>query len=468
MAHGSSPYSPDSHTPLTFSDAVPRFQDGSDTPREYLERCLETIAQREPALKAWVVLNEAGARAAADAATARYQAGRPLSPIDGLPIGIKDLFETRDMPTQMGSPAYAGNHPQRDTALVLALRQAGAVVVGKTVTTELGMSHPGPTTNPFDTGRTPGGSSSGSGAAVGAGMIPAAIGSHAWGSGIRPASFCANHAIKPTFGAINRGERQGSSLAHVSVHASSLEDMWRIAIEIANRSGGDAGYPGLFGPDKPPPASRPGRVILLQTAGWDEACTRSHEALDGVLDQLSGQGVDILARGDDPLIEAFEQAIAESSAIVRDILSYETRWAWENLYTSHPDKVSASLVARLEVGRGMKPQHYRAVLALRDHARQLHAALAPLGDAMVTFSSAGPAPTMGDTGGTDGRITHTTGSPVFNAPSSILGAPAISLPLMAVGGMPLGLQLMGQPHRDAHLTSVARWVEDQVTPVSVE
>src|SRR5581483_1903848 len=148
------------------------------------------IARREPEVRAWVVLNEAAARAVADASGDRYRAGRPLSPIDGLPLGIKDLFETKDMPTQMGCAAYEGNFPKRDSALVRAARDAGAVILGKTVTTELGGAHPGPTTNPHNARYTPGGSSSGSAAAVASGMVPAAIGTQVAGSIIRPASFC--------------------------------------------------------------------------------------------------------------------------------------------------------------------------------------------------------------------------------------------------------------------------------------
>ena len=175
---------------LSFRDTVPAFMAGSDTPRAYLERCLETIAAREPVVRAWVVTNESGAREAADASTQRWRAGRPLSPIDGMPIGIKDLLETRDMPTRMGCPVYRGKFPRRDNAAVWALRQAGAIVLGKAVTTELGGAHPGPTTNPFDQRRTPGGSSSSSAAAVGAGMVPAALGTQVGGSVIRPASYC--------------------------------------------------------------------------------------------------------------------------------------------------------------------------------------------------------------------------------------------------------------------------------------
>ena len=133
-------YDPRAFKALSFYDAIPRFRDGSDTPRAYLERCLETIAQREPMVRAFVVRNEPGARAAADASTARWKEDRPLSLIDGLPIAIKDLLETKDMPTQMGCEAYSGNFPKRDNAAVWALRQAGAIILGKTVTAELGGS----------------------------------------------------------------------------------------------------------------------------------------------------------------------------------------------------------------------------------------------------------------------------------------------------------------------------------------
>ena len=185
-------YDPRTFKALTFHDSAPRFREGADSPRAYLERCIEMIKEREPIVKAFVALNEAGARAAADESTARWKAGRPLSAIDGMPIGIKDLLETKDMPTQMGCEAFRGNFPKRDNAAVWALREAGAVILGKTTTAELGGSHPPATTNPFDPARTAGGSSSGSAAAVGARMIPAAIGTQVGGSIIRPAAFCGN------------------------------------------------------------------------------------------------------------------------------------------------------------------------------------------------------------------------------------------------------------------------------------
>src|SRR3989441_8125088 len=261
-------YDPRAFKALTFHDAVPRFRDGTDTPRAYLERCLETIDKREPVVRAFVTLNADGARAAADASTERWKTGRPLSAIDGLPMGIKDLLETRDMPTQMGCEAYRDHCPQRDNAAVWALRQAGAVILGKTVTAELGGSQPGPTRNPFDSARTPGGSSSGSAAAVAARMLPAAMGTQVGGSIIRPAGFCGNVALKPTQGGINRGERQATSMSTHGVHAGCIEDMWQVAIEIARRAGGDRGCAGLFGPPTPPVAVPPTCLIVLETKGW--------------------------------------------------------------------------------------------------------------------------------------------------------------------------------------------------------
>src|SRR5918995_1214163 len=252
-------YDPREFKALTFHDATRRFRDGSDTPRAYLERCLETIDKREPVVRAFVALNLAGARAAADASTARWKDGRPCSPIDGLPIGIKDLLETKDMPTEMGCEAYRGNFPKRDNAAVWALRQAGAVVLGKTATAELGGAHPPATTNPVDPARTAGGPSSGSAAAVAAGMVPAAIGTQGGGPIIRPASYCGNVALKPSQGGINRGERQATSQSTHGVHANCVEDMWQVGIEIAARAGGDRGSMGLMGPPSPPPLVRPER-----------------------------------------------------------------------------------------------------------------------------------------------------------------------------------------------------------------
>ena len=454
------------YTPLTFHDAARRFTDGNDSPRAYLERCLETIAQREPVVKALVALNETGARAAADASAARRKAGRPPSPIDGMPVGIKDLLETKDMPTEMGCAAMKGNFPKRDNAGVWALRQAGAVILAKTVTAELGGSQPGPTTNPFDAARTPGGSSSGSAAAVGANMMPAAIGTQVGGSIIRPAAYCGNFALKPTQGGINRGERLATSQSTHGPHAGCLEDMWQVAIEMAKRCGGDRGAMGLMGPDTLPAAIKPNRLIVLETEGWPEVDAATKASFGRLLDQLKAAGVTPIRRADHPFIETLEQAIANGRAICNGVTSWENRWYQRGMLDAAPDGISARGQATLKRAEAMTPDDYRSRLLARQQAQLAHAAVASLADAAITLSCPGPAPLWsGDVAGQP-LASRPTGDFVFNAPSSMLFAPVVTVPLMSVGGMPVGVQLMGQQHEDARMTGVARWFSENLKQVA--
>ena len=458
-------YDPRSFKALTFHDATARFRAGSDTPRAYLERCLETIAAREPVVLAFVTLNNTNARAAADASSARWQAGAPLSPIDGMPIAIKDLLETKDMPTEMGCEAYRGNHTHRDNAAVWALREAGAVILGKTVTAELGGTQPGPTTNPFDAACTPGGSSSGSAAAIAALMVPAALGTQVGGSIIRPAAYCGNFALKPTQGGINRGERQTTSMSTTGVHAGCLEDMWQVAIEIARRAGGDPGKPGLFGPATPPEASKPQRLIVMESAGWAKLDNTTRTAFETLLDTLSRAGVTLLRRKDHAWIEALEQSLTKASDIANAITAWENRWYQAALVERYPQGVSARLKATVKRAIAMTPNDYRALLAQRAAAQQCHQTVAPLADAIIMLSRPGPAPLWsGDVPGQP-LAARPTGDSVFNTPSSMLHAPCVTLPLLGVDGMPVGVQLMGQQHDDAHITAMARWMLQAVTPV---
>jgi Asp-tRNA(Asn)/Glu-tRNA(Gln) amidotransferase A subunit family amidase len=454
------------YKPLTFHDAARRFTDGNDSPRAYLERCLETIAQREPVVKAFTAVNETGARAAADASVARWKAGKPRSPIDGMPVAIKDLLETKDMPTEMGCAAMKGNFPKRDNAAVWALRQAGAVILAKTVTAELGGAHPGPTTNPFDPKRTPGGSSSGSAAAVGANMAPAAIGTQVGGSIIRPAAYCGNFALKPTQGGINRGERLATSQSTHGPHAGCLEDMWQVAIEIAKRCGGDRGTIGLMGPDSPPAASKPNRLIVLETEGWLELDDTTKAGFAQVLRQLEAAGVTLIRRGDHPFVEALEKAIANGRAVCNGITSWENRWYQRGLLDAAPDGLSARAKATIAKAEAMPPDDYRINLLARQQAQLAHAAVASLADAAITLACPGPAPIWsGDVPGQP-LAPRPTGDFVFNAPSSMLFAPAVTMPLMSVGGLPVGVQLMGQQHEDARMTGLARWVSENLKRVA--
>jgi Asp-tRNA(Asn)/Glu-tRNA(Gln) amidotransferase A subunit family amidase len=454
------------YTPLTFHDAARRFTDGNDSPRAYIERCLETIAEREPVVKALVAINETGARAPADASAARWKAGRPLSPIDGMPVGIKDLLETKDMPTEMGCAAMKGNFPKRDNAGVWALRQAGALILAKTVTAELGGSQPGPTTNPFDPKRTPGGSSSGSAAAVGVNMMPVAIGTQVGGSIIRPAAYCGNFALKPTQGGLNRGERLATSQSTHGPHAGCLDDMWQVAIEMAKRCGGDRGSLGLMGPDTLPAAIKPNRLIVLETEGWADVDPATRAGFAQLLGQLEAAGVTLIHRTDHPFVEALEKAIANGRAICNGVTSWENRWYQRGMLDAAPDGISARGQATLKRAEAMTPDDYRTNLLARQQAQLAHMATASLADAAITLSCPGPAPLWsGDVPGQP-LVPRPTGDFVFNAPSSMLFAPVVTVPLMSVGGLPVGVQLMGQQHEDARMTGLARWFTENLKRVA--
>jgi Asp-tRNA(Asn)/Glu-tRNA(Gln) amidotransferase A subunit family amidase len=451
-------YNPATFRPLTFHDAVVRFADGRDTPRAYLERCLDAVAAREHVVRAFAWRNDDAARAAADESTARWKAGRALSAIDGMPVGIKDLLETKDMPTQMNCVAYRGNFPKRDNAGVWALRQAGAVIFGKTTTAELGGSEPPPTTNPFDPARTAGGSSSGSAAAVGAAMMPAAIGSQVGGSIIRPAAFCGNFALKPTMGGINRGERQTTSMSTHGVHAGCLEDMWQVAIEIASRAGGDRGAMGLMGPMRPPGAVKPARLVVLETEGWARLDQVTRAAFEAWLERVRAAGVVLVRRRENVLVEALEKAIASAQAVTSAITGWENRWSHRALVDQFPEGVSARTKATLAKAEAMTLDEYRAALLARDIAQCAHRVMAGVAEAAVTLSCPGPAPLW--SGDVPGRplAPRPTGDAVFNTASSMLFAPAVTMPVLAVGGMPVGVQVMGQMHADAACVSYARWL----------
>jgi Asp-tRNA(Asn)/Glu-tRNA(Gln) amidotransferase A subunit family amidase len=445
-------YDPATHQMLSFHDVRTRFADGTDTPRAYLERCIERIEALEPAVMAFAFLNLERAREAADECGARYRAGRPLSPVDGMPVGIKDLIETYDMPTEFGSEMFRSYQPMTDAATVRALRQGGAVLVGKTVTVCFGGGDPARTRNPFDTRRTPGGSSSGTAAAVASAMLPAALGTHARGSTIRPASFCGAYALKPTFGAINR---QGSfsmaySMDHIGVFAGTLSDMWTTARYMASEAGGDPSHPGLYGALEPPASRKPARLIRLETAGWPNAEPQAMQAFEQCLARLAEAGVDIIGRGDDPSIEAYEVAHARTPQLWSALYRYEMHWPMLQYRERYGDKLPPRLLKGIEDGADISQETYRAALIERQCFRTMHAELARRADGFITLSSPGPAP-----------IGMDQGSAVFNEASSILGAPAVNVPLLSVDDVPVGVQLLGAHHGDERLTATARWIAGQ-------
>jgi Asp-tRNA(Asn)/Glu-tRNA(Gln) amidotransferase A subunit family amidase len=249
------------------------------------------------------------------------------------------------------------------------------------------------------------------------------------------------------------------------VHAGCIEDMWQVAIEIAERAGGDRGCLGLFGPRQPPAALKPGRLIVLETAGWEELDASAKSAFETLLDAIQRVGIQLLRRANNPLVEKLERAIATAAAVCNAITSWENRWYQRNLVNEHPGGVSERAKAVLFKAEAMIVADYRAALLDRLTAQACHASVAPLADAVITLSSPGPAPLWsGDQPGKP-LAPRPTGDPVFNFPSSMLFAPSVTMPLMAVQGMPLGAQIMGQQHEDARITAMARWLLENLTLV---
>ena len=432
---------------IRFRDLATSFRDGRDSPRAFLERCIDAIEAREPEVKAFVTLDIEGARSAADAATARWREGRPLSPVDGCPFGAKDIIETADLPTGMNSPIFEGWRSRRDAACVRALRRGGAVLLGKTVTTEFAAGRSGPTVNPLDPTRTPGGSSSGSAAAVAAGMVPVALGSQAGGSTIRPASYCGVVGYKPTVGTFSMAgvHTVGPTLDHVGVLGSRLDEVWSIARQI-DREADTPGVRRLPGSGHAlPPATVPSRLIHLHTAGWGELDGESIAAFEALVERLRASGAAVSDR-DDPRVAELESTLDAGVGSRLDIMAWEMRWPFEEYVDHHGPMVGEIVHGYVRHARTLAPADYEDARRVRDRARAEADRFRATADGFITFASSGPAPP---------GLDH-TGSRTFLNYWSWLGLPSFSLPLMTVGGLPVGLQLIGFEGADDRLAGVAR------------
>lgn len=436
--------------PESYISASAAFHSGKDSPREFLERRLAAIDAREGDVLAFTARSDvAQVRRFADESTSRWRAGAPLSPVDGMPFGVKDVIETIDLPTQMGSPLYAGWRGDKDSASVKALREAGAIMLGKTVTTEFAASHPGPTRNPHDLTRTPGGSSSGSAAGVAADFFPMGLGTQVVGSIVRPASFCGVVGFKPTFGGLNRGgSHDYMSQSAQGVLGATLADVWLSAHAIVSRVGGDPGLPGLIGPGEVPVASAPATLIALETPGWTKASESARDAFLLATAALKRAGVTILTRRDRPEIEEVEQVIHRALPLTRDINAWESRWPLNTYMERNAAGLSDAMRTRFDETDRMTVEDYRGMLSERAALRAAYAKLAAIAPACVTLSATGPAPVG----------LSSTGDPAFVVPGSALGVPALNLPLLKVEGLPLGVQMVGHEHGDADLFARAAWV----------
>jgi Asp-tRNA(Asn)/Glu-tRNA(Gln) amidotransferase A subunit family amidase len=444
-------HAPDQKKPVmrSYFAAAQTFASGKQTPRQFLEGSLALLEQWEPRIGAFVCTNLPAARAAAERSTERWRAGRPLSPIDGMPVGIKDIIETVDMPTEMGSALFSGWRSQKDAASVRALRDAGAVIVGKTVTTEFAASEPRGTRNPWHTEHTPGGSSSGSAASVAVGIVSAALGTQVIGSTIRPASFCGCVGFKPSVNAINRqGSHDYQSQSCTGILGASLDDVWQVGYEIVARVGGDAGTPGLQGPARAPAASKPKRLAVLETAGWNNAAAGAKQSFAECVARLQSADIAIGTRHNDEKIAALESELVKAAELSHRCNAFEARWFLRSMRDRDPGKLSRNLLERAERYEDLTLEQHRADLKERARIRAVHAALAATCDACIALAAPGGAPAG----------LASTGNPEFAVPSSLLGVPSLSLPLFAVDDMPLGLQVIGYFDRDADAFAIASWL----------
>jgi Asp-tRNA(Asn)/Glu-tRNA(Gln) amidotransferase A subunit family amidase len=429
---------------LSLIDAAADIRDGRITSAELVGDCLKRVDEVDAKVQAWAFLDRDHAMRQAQAADEDRRHGRATGPLHGVPIAVKDIFDTGDMPTEFGSPFWAGRTPRSDAAAVARLRAAGAVIMGKTVTAEYAYYHPGKTRNPHDPERTPGGSSSGSAAAVAAGMVPGAIGSQTNGSTIRPAAFCGVVGFKPTHGLIPRTGvlMLSRALDHVGVFARSVEDAALLAEILAGHDDED---PDTWPRARPPLAATaasepplPPRFAFVRAPAWKLIEPVMSEAFAELIDAM-GEAVTEIELG-----SSFDNAID----LHRTVMEVDMAHNLHRDYEKGRDQLSEALRAAIERGRGVPAVEYlRAVAA----SGTLNAALADVFneyDALITPSAPGEAPRG-----------LPTGNPAFCSTWTYLGTPAISLPLLATEqGIPLGVQLIGRRGNDARLLRTARWL----------
>ncbi len=433
---------------LGVSDAAAAIRDGQVTAVEMTENCLGRVREVDGNIQAWAFLDPAHALRQAQAADAHRMAGRPLGPLHGVPVGIKDIFDTADYPTEFGSALWRGRTPREDAVAVARLRAAGAIVLGKTVTTEYAYFHPGKTRNPHDPARTPGGSSSGSAAAVAAGMVPAAIGSQTNGSVIRPASFCGVVGFKPTHGLIPRTGAMllSRALDHVGVFARSVTDAALIADILAGYDAEDpdtrpiaTGHLAANAASEPP---LPPRFAFVKGPAWKAAEPYLDEAFEELVGAL-GENVQTVDLG-----PAFERGIEFHGHIMAADMAHNFR----RDLAKAGDVLSVQLRELLTRGKAITAHDYLEAIAAAAILNQQLDDVFNEYDAILTASAPGEAP-----------IGTATGNPIFCSLWTYLGTPAISLPLLAgPNGLPIGVQLIARRGNDARLLRTARWLSAHV------
>ena len=432
------------------AEATEKIRSGLFSSEELVRACLEQTERLEEHVCAWAFIDPDLALRQAKEADSRLQAGQPLGPWHGVPVGIKDIIDTKDMPTEDGTVLHRGRQPQHDATIVDRLRQAGAIIMGKTVTTELAVYSPGKTKNPHDLTRTPGGSSSGSAAAVAAGMVPLAIGTQTNGSMIRPASFCGVYGFKPTFGLVSRHLilQQSRPLDQVGVFARSVEDVALVAEAIIGFDSHD--------PDTRPqpkaqmvkiqgeePPVEP-RLAFVKSPVWDQAAEETQAAFGELATEL----------GDNA--EEFElpEVMGDVHEQHRLVMEADLARSFEREYRDGKDQLSDILKGMIERGQSVTAVDYNKSISRMAELYPSFDQLFEWHDAIMTPAAIGEAP-MG---------LESTGSPAFCTIWTYFGMPAITVPLLqGASGMPIGVQLVGPRGDDARLLRTARWLVERVT-----
>ena len=435
---------------LGAGEAARRVAAGEIRSADLVDACLERIDEREPEVQAWQHLDADLARLQAEACDRVRESGGALGPLHGVPVGIKDIFDTRDLPTENGTVIDAGRQPTDDCAAVERLRAAGAVIMGKTVSTELAVYAPGKTRNPHDPTHTPGGSSSGSAAAVAAGMVPLAIGSQTNGSMIRPASYCGVVGFKPTHGLISRRGALILSrvLDHVGVFARSVEDAGLIADALAGHDPGDPDTRTMASPRlretavSEPPLDP--RLAFVKTPVWDQADPETHDAFAEVVEALGE------ACAEEPLAAPFERA----HDMHRTIMNADLARYLKPYHEGGRERLSETILGLIDDGKTRLAVDYNEA---RDWIDVFNTGLEKIFetfDAILTPAAPGPAPAG----------LEATGSPVFCTMWTLFGTPAVSVPVLAgASGLPMGLQLVGRRGDDARLLRTANWLVRRLT-----
>jgi Asp-tRNA(Asn)/Glu-tRNA(Gln) amidotransferase A subunit family amidase len=415
---------------LSATELAARLQTRDIRALDLLEACLDRIAARDADVRAWQRIDAQAARTRA----VELDSGPLRGPLHGLPIGVKDIFDTYDLATEYGSPIYANHQPPADAACVALARAAGAIVLGKTTTTEFANFNPTATRNPYDLAHTPGGSSSGSAAAVADRMVPLAFGTQTVGSIVRPASFCGIVGYKPTFSTVSRSgvKLVADSLDTVGVFARSTAD----AALLVGTLTGRADLLGL------PAVAKHLRVGLCRTHDWNLVGNEVIEAMDVVPRKLEQAGATLLS------IE-LPQDYLELHATQAAILGYEMSRNLACEYARHADRISPKLRAALAEGQQVSASAYDQA---RRHARDCQSgfdAVIEDCDVLLAPSATGEAP----------KGLRSTGDPVMSRIWTLLGLPCISLPLArGPNGLPVGLTVIGRRGDDSHTLAAAQWI----------